>query len=315
MKPRTDAHDVGVIVGRFQVPELHEAHVDLIESVQAEHNKVIVVLGLSPLMVTRQNPLDFESRKQMILACFPDVTVVYAKDVPSDEAWSRRLDELIEGLVTPSQSVCLYGSRGSFIDRYSGRFPTQELLQESYISGTEVRKEVAKSSTRASVDFRRGVVWAAYGRYPTCYPTIDVAVLDEAEERVLLARKPHEAEYRFIGGFADPRSESYEADVRREVEEEAHIAITTPVYLASFTIDDWRYRGEVDTIKTLFFKAKLFSGSPRPDDDIVELKWFELPRRIDVEVGRERSLLDQIVPSHHLLMRKLITVHIDKGGT
>jgi bifunctional NMN adenylyltransferase/nudix hydrolase len=53
------------------VPELHDAHKDLIETVCDKHDKVIIFLGLSPLMVTRENPLDFESRKQMILEQFP----------------------------------------------------------------------------------------------------------------------------------------------------------------------------------------------------------------------------------------------------
>ncbi len=34
--------DVGVIVGRFQVNELHEAHIDLITSVTNKHDRVLV---------------------------------------------------------------------------------------------------------------------------------------------------------------------------------------------------------------------------------------------------------------------------------
>lgn len=297
MLERTETYDVGVIVGRFQVPELHAAHVDLIESVCARHSKVIIVLGISPLHVTRQNPLDFEARKQMILERFPELTIVYNNDQPTDEAWSVNLDSVIGALVTPMQTVCLYGSRDSFITHYSGRYSTTELLQETYISGTETRNAVAAGRTASSPDFRRGVVWAAHGGFPTCFPTIDVAVLDERHERVLLARKPQETQHRFIGGFADPRSDSYEADVRREVDEEAHIAITDPKYLASFQIDDWRYRGELDVIKTLFFVAKLFSGRPTPDDDIEALQWFDL-----ATLSPDRH----IVPSHRPLAACLL---------
>ncbi len=45
------------------------------------------------------------------------------------------------------------------------------------------------------------------------------------------------------------------------MEEEAGIAITDPEYMGSFVIDDWRYRGERDVIKTLLFRARLLSGS------------------------------------------------------
>ena len=75
MQVKTDSYDVGVIVGRFQVPELHPGHIDLIQTVCDAHDKVVIFLGLSPLMVTRENPLDFESRKQMILAKFPQGAV------------------------------------------------------------------------------------------------------------------------------------------------------------------------------------------------------------------------------------------------
>lgn len=300
MQTRTEQYDVGVIIGRFQVPELHAAHRDLIESVAEKHSKVIIVLGLSPLPVTRQNPLDFEARKQMILSEFPEVLVLYSKDQASDEVWSRKLDETIGDLLAPGQTAVLYGSRDSFIVHYSGRFPSQELLQESYISGTEVRKAIAAGRTSDDPGFRRGVVWAAFGRYPTCFATVDVAILNEDETKVLLARKPHEDRFRFVGGFADPKSPSYEADARREVEEETHIVITDPEYLASFIVDDWRYRGEVDVIKTLFFRAKLFSGTPRADDDIAELKWFDL----------DYFKMTQIVETHHELMRYLL---IERG--
>ena len=54
--------DVGVIVGRFQVNELHAAHRELIDTVIGNHKKVLIFLGLSPVRVTRHNPLDFTSK-------------------------------------------------------------------------------------------------------------------------------------------------------------------------------------------------------------------------------------------------------------
>ena len=251
--------DVAVIAARFQVHELHSAHEDLIKSVCNEHDKVIIFLGLSPLMVTQNNPLDFESRKQMILKQFPEVNVLYIKDVNNDEAWSERLDEQISDIVSPNQSVVLYGSRDSFIDHYSGKFNTIELQQETFISGTEIRKSIGRK-VKNTPAFRAGVIWAAYNQYPKVYATVDVAILDEDEKRLLLARKPFEKLYRFVGGFADPKSSSYEEDARREVAEEAGIEITDPQYVGSYYIDDWRYRSEVDKIKTLFFKARIMFG-------------------------------------------------------
>ena len=91
MKDARPQYDVGALVGRFQVHELHEAHKALIQHVFDNHEKVIIFLGLSPLPVSFNNPLDFESRKQMILAEFPEAIVLYCKDTVSDEVWSRMI--------------------------------------------------------------------------------------------------------------------------------------------------------------------------------------------------------------------------------
>jgi len=309
MKHKKEEYAVGVLVGRFQVHELHTAHYDLIKSVCNEHDKVIIFLGLSPLMVTRNNPLDFESRKQMILQEFPEVNVLYIKDTKEDEPWSTKLDEQISDLVGSQQSVVLYGSRDSFISHYTGKYNTQELLQESFISGTEIRRSISRK-VKNTPEFRAGVIWGAYNQYPKTYATVDVAVLNEEETKILLARKPFETQFRFIGGFSDPESESYEEDARREVYEEACIDVTDPIYLGSFKVDDWRYRSEIDKIKTMFFVCRYFAGKPEARDDVVEVRWFDLNDFYDHKLYEfDQTVLinkGNLVDNHVMLMRRLI---------
>ena len=275
MQESSEEFDVGVIVGRFQCHELTEAHVDLIQTVCDAHDKVIVVLGLSPLMVTTRNPLDFESRKDLILSSFPNVTVAYVKDMASDAVWSAKLDEVVNDLTSPTQSVVLYGGRDSFIPHYQGRHKTRTLESKVYVSATEVRKKLRRS-VQNSADFRHGVVWASMNRFPTVYTTVDVAVFDESRSKILLGRKKHEDRYRLIGGFSDVSDASFEATARREVQEEAGIEVTDPKYVGSRTIDDWRYRGESDCIRTLLYECKIMFGRPTPGDDIHELRWFNV---------------------------------------
>jgi bifunctional NMN adenylyltransferase/nudix hydrolase len=294
--------DVAVIVGRFQTPFLSEGHKDLIDSVVKNHSKVIIVLGLSPCLVTRNNPLDFESRKQMILDSYPSVIVLYAKDCASDEVWSKKLDSQISDIVTPNQSVVLYGSRDSFLGHYTGKFPTIELESQIFISATEIRNKISKS-VKASPDFRSGVIWAAFNQYPTVYPTVDVAILNEDSSKLLLGRKSDEAHYRFIGGFADPKSDTYEQDAKREAQEETGAEVDDLVYIGSFKIDDWRYRYEVNKIKTLFFKAKYIFGAIRADDDIAVVKWFDLDKL------QESDIMD----GHKQLFRALMK-NLGKGN-
>jgi bifunctional NMN adenylyltransferase/nudix hydrolase len=286
--------DIGVIVGRFQVPFLHEGHIELINSVMRMHPRTLVVLGLSPCVGTKNNPLDFEARKQMILQAFPKVTVLYIKDCASDEVWSKKLDEQIEDFARV-QSVMLYGCRDSFIKHYFGKFPTTELESTTYISGTEIRAKISKE-IKATQDFRSGVIWGINNRYPVCFPTVDVAIFNDDMTKILLARKPYEEKYRFIGGFANPGSLSFEEDARREVREEANIEVSDPVYICSSIIDDWRYRNESDKIKTTLFACKYIAGKPVGSDDVAEVKWFNTT--LDIE--------KDVVSEHRGLMKTLI---------
>ena len=263
--------DVGIIVARFQVPDLTEAHIQLLDHVFEEHSKVIVFLGNSPLWATQRNPLDFQARKQMLLASYPELNVVFINDMNDDELWSKGLDKQIGSLIHPGQTAVLYGGRDSFIAHYSGKHPTIELEQESWYSGTALRKQVGGAGTKETSDFRRGVVWATLARYPTVYTTVDIAIFDDT--RILLGRKPNEKLFRLIGGFAEPDSPSFEADAIREVSEETGIEISRPEYIGSYKIDDWRYRQEVDKIKTLLFQARYIFGNPTPGDDIEEVRW------------------------------------------
>lgn len=269
--------DVAVIIGRFQVPDLHEAHRELIDSVVKNHSRTIIFLGLSTCLSTRNNPLDFEARKQMLLQAYPDVTVLYIKDVKSDEFWSGMLDRQISDIVSPNQSVTLYGGRDAFIKHYKGKFPTVELESKIYVSGTEIRNSISKK-VKGSPDFRAGVIWATFNQFPKVYATVDVAIMNEDNTRILLGRKLEEEQYRFIGGFSMPDSDSFEIDAKREVSEEAGIEISWPEYIGSFKINDWRYSREIDKIKTNFYYSKYLFGSPRAGDDIAEIRWFDIDK-------------------------------------
>lgn len=267
--------DCGVIVGRFQVAELHEGHHALIDFVAARHRKVVIILGVSPLSNSMSNPLDFESRKQMICSEYPLATVLYVKDTPDDAVWSKQVDSIVGDVLTPMQSALLYGSRDSFIKSYSGRFDTYELpTWNGSKSGTELRAEIGRGATD-SADFRAGVIWASRNRYPVSYQTVDIAVFNPDYTQMVLGQKAGEPGWRLIGGFADPRSESLEDDARREAMEEAGVKLDSLTYVRSAVVDDWRYANEPDCIKTALFVATTTS-EPAADDDIERVCWFDL---------------------------------------
>ncbi len=291
MKPKEVEAEVGIIVGRFHASDLHEAHIDLIQSVIDRHPRVFIFLGLSPLKTTFRNPLDFECRKQMILEKFHDINVLYIKDSRDDIIWSKNLDNQIVDVIGPNQTAVLYGSRDSFIKHYFGKFKTIELESERNVSGTELRKQIT-NKTKASSDFRKGIIHAVGNKYATCFPTVDVVILDKSYNRILLARKADEKLYRFVGGFASPNSPSYESDAKREVAEETHLEIDEITYIGSTLINDWRYVCEVDKIKTMLFVGTYIFGSAIADDDIAETRWFTY----------ESLTKDKIVEEHRPLL-------------
>ena len=272
MEKIQESFSVGVLVGRFQVDELTDGHMNLFKEVIVKHDQVVVFLGLSPCKCTVNNPLDFQARKLMINEKFPDIKVYYINDIGSDVLWSDTLDKQIAALRPQKNNVCLYGSRDSFIQYYCGRFPTCVIDQEVMISGTQRRKELASRIER-SADFRRGVIWGTMNQYSRSLPTVDIALFNEDYSKVLLARKEFEQGYRFVGGFCQP-GETFEDTTIRETAEETHLNLASVEYVKSFVIDDWRYKSEVDKITTTLFKSKVTDETPVPDDDIFQLCWF-----------------------------------------
>ena len=265
--------DVGVVIARFQTHELHPGQIDLIQTVVDRHERVIIFLGVSTLRNTRNNPLGFKERVVSVKELFPNVEIYEIKDNRSNEVWSRNLDSELRNRLIPFQTATLYGSRDSFLKAYSGNFPTCELMAEINISASEVRRKLM-NNYHPSKDFRAGMIAATGMRYPTAYQTVDIAIIKPEEKLVLLAKKPGEKQWRFIGGFSDPASESLEQDARREAQEETGVSVNDPVYLGSTKVPDWRYRSEMDCIKTAFFVATYMFGKAEAADDIAECEWF-----------------------------------------
>lgn len=302
MKKETKLADVGVIIGRFQVENLTEAHTKLIESVMSKHEKVIIFLGvpgISPVPSTKRYPLDFEMRKQMIEEKFGNrIIISHVKNMKEDTDWSKQLDNKIADLVSPKQSVILYGGRDSFIQYYHGKYNTEELEPEVYtkISGTKVREKI-KNKAEPSAAFRAGVIWANENQYDHAIAVIDIAILNEDCTKVLLGQKPDEKCFRFFGGFVDTsRDTSYEMTARREAKEESGVSVTDPIYICSRQIKDWRYQNEGDKVYTTFFVAKYQFGSIMPGDDIDKCKWFPL----------DETTLQYLAAEHEFLYQQLI---------
>jgi bifunctional NMN adenylyltransferase/nudix hydrolase len=290
----------GVIVGRFQVNDLHDGHMELFRQVRSRHNGVIVFVGVHPAGISVNHPLDFPVRKAMIQAKFPEFTVLPLKDTRTDELWSTALDAAIDSVITGTAAVTLYGGRDSFVPHYKGHYTPVELalpIETQKVSGTDIRNEFANKVIE-SPDFRAGMIYASAHQYPVVYPTVDVAIFSTDYTELCLGRKPTDPKnkWRFIGGFAEKTRPTYEADARTEALEEASADTGVMEYIGSANIPDWRMAGLPDKgIKTTFFATTVMSMMIKAGDDIEEVKWFKV----------NRLTADDFVDTHQVLYAML----------
>jgi bifunctional NMN adenylyltransferase/nudix hydrolase len=287
--------EYGIIIGRFQVPEMNAGYARVISYVRQRHELITIVLGESALPGSKVNPLSVESRKAMIAEKYAEINIVSVKDHPLDETWSENLDQILLKLY-PSTRLTLYGSDGGFVKRYSGQFKTDAL--PDYTESVQITEKAT------SQPFREGMVFAFSERmYPKVYATVDIAVFRNNKKEIMLGRKASDKKWRLIGGFSDPDDSGFEEAAKRELREEVgDIAFSELVYEGSFKIDDWRYRYEVDKIITTLFSTNFRSGVAEASDDIEALDWFPFE-----QIG-EMIEKGQTAPEHkpllHFLMKK-----------
>lgn len=265
----------GVIIARFQTPYLHEGHISLIEQVKSSHNKLIIVLGIPPVNGTRRNPYDYHTREKMIKSEYKDLIILPLSDQLKDDKWSEALDNLLSS-VFPNEQFKLYGSRDSFIPYYEGKNETEELPENGDHNATELRESLS-DMVYDSREFRAGILYAYYNQYKKVYATVDMAVFRADKKEILLGKKPTNHKWRLIGGFSDPEDDSFEEAAVRELQEECGpIEIDNVQYVMSAKIPDWRYKNEVDQIITTVFSCDYISGTPKAQDDIIDLDWFDV---------------------------------------
>lgn len=266
---------VGVVIGRFQVAELHQGHLDYINFVlNQNHDMNIMLLGLAPTKATKRNPLDFDSRRRMIEEAFPGkFTLMYQNDLPDDKDWANAVLKNISP-IAGNRDIVLYGGRDNSLKYFPDNVKIVIYEPTVYLpdNGTEQRITAGKQ-VKGTKDWRLGCLYATQNRYDTVFSTVDCAIFDDENyEYLYLAKKEKEKKLRFVGGFADPHKDtSFEYTAKREATEETGLEVSNPIYIGSTIIDDWRYRAENDKIITTFFAMKRVFGSPKAQDDIAEL--------------------------------------------
>ncbi len=294
--------DVGVVVGRFQVPEFHEGHKYLLHFVYHRHPQTMVVLGVSAVSGI-EDPFDFAIRSQMIRDMLPMAVVYAIVDEPDDKAWSDNLDSYIDNLF-PNKTVLLYGGRSSFIEHYNGKHATEEIDEITSPSGTDIRQGI--HCIPDSVDFRRGMVYALKHQYPRVNMTVDIAMVrcpsdpNAQPPEILMATKKNLNGFVFPGGFLSSNDKNLEHAAARELAEETGMYAAGGIgefsYIGSFTIDDWRYRGRRDKIVTTLFTVPYCHGAPKAADDIDRVAWLDARlESLDAVADHHKPLFERVL--------------------
>ena len=105
-------------------------------------------------------------------------------------------------------------------------------------------------------------------------------------DEILLGRKKTDGNlWRLPGGFVDPKDNSKEETVSRELHEETGFIaeLSTIKYIGSIQVDDFRYRRELDKIITTIYHVPFTWGIVKGADDLDEAKWFKLDEIIKNE--------------------------------
>ena len=259
---------LGVVIGRFQTPYLHEGHRELIEYARNKSDNLLVLIGVSDAVGTDREPMDFETRKGLFLT---NDIVLPLKDMPSDIDWSNQVDSIIESL--GFEKAIIFGSRdNSILGYYSGKHKIDIMLCKNNKNATDLRKSI---KVKHSQDFREGIIYHTQKRYPIVYSTVDIIIVNNNNE-FLVGKKGDK--FAFIGGFLDPQDNSLLDCANRELFEESGIK-TDLKYIDSIKINDYRYRKSKDSIMTHIFIGK-YNQLPKKIDitdfEFKEFKFFNL---------------------------------------
>jgi ADP-ribose pyrophosphatase YjhB (NUDIX family) len=122
--------------------------------------------------------------------------------------------------------------------------------------------------------------------YASSTPTASGVCLDD-QGRILLSRRgiePFAGKWDLPGGFVDEEEHPRDC-VRRELREEAGVEIE-PLELLGVWMD--RYGpsdGSAAVTLNFYWTARIVEGTPEPDDDVAELRWFGLDEIVDGDLA------------------------------
>lgn len=152
------AYDTGLLVGRFQT--FHKGHQKLVETGLLLCDRLLVLVGSAQECGTERNPLNIETRIQMIKAVYPDDSrvMIYALSDLSNEndirpEWGRYVLENVDRYIYKAPELMIYGndeSRSRWFDTEDIKDTSEFIVNRGAlpISATMLRELMVKDNRR-----------------------------------------------------------------------------------------------------------------------------------------------------------------------
>lgn len=307
---------MGVVIGRFQVPELTEAHKHLLKYAIDRSEALLVVIGFPPAPPSDRNPLYWFTRKIMVqeylenhthLVNGSNLRIMDQMDARLDTTWSEEIDLTIKQTLSyfKLDKPALFGGRDSFIPHYCGEYQ-EHIHYVPYgggLSGTETRGSLGIHCYTEGE--RVGYIKAIRDIGHRDRLMVDTAVMCQVggfADSLLLGKKKGYDDFRFPGGAIDP-NETTEDAASRELKEETGLDIRPTEWRVvpggvSVPVDDWRVRGTNVTYRTNLMFAYTNPYPPEAGDDLWHVEWVPIHNIVSGAVN--------IVPEHQQLMTLLL---------
>lgn len=241
---------LGVLIGRFQVPEMHEGHRFLVREMLEKCDRVLILFGSANRTRSVKNPFTYQERKAAALKLFPTILTAPINDyLYSDSQWmadvAATIEDCREGLCheyeTGDVEVVLYGHHkdGNDYLRWFPQYQYVNINSDIDISGTEVRNSFSHllpENVQADMAYF-AKERKTFSRYP--YPgSLNIccgdAVVECLGHILLIKRKftPGAGNWALPGGHKNT-DETFLQCALRELKEETNIRIPEPVLLGS----------------------------------------------------------------------------------
>jgi 8-oxo-dGTP pyrophosphatase MutT (NUDIX family) len=290
---------IGVVVARFQGPNLHKGHISLLQRVQEKVDHLVVILGISPVVCPR-DPLPYGVRQKMVFSLFPTATIWGVPNYRHDRDWAAAIDGFLYQTF-PRADVTLYGCRDSCLEQYKewGYNKVEQLPETDGTKFCQATQDRAGVKLIHSEDFRRGLIHGVATAVPRVLAAVDIALYQgpgaQGGFRLLLVRKQGEQEWRFPGGCVDAEDDSFERSAQRELYEETGLTGYGWTHISSRRIDDWRFRRTGISVFSTFYATSYTHGYAKPQDkEIADTKWVPVNAHVlDV------TLVPEHMPFYH----------------